>query len=338
MLTASELWNRYRPDTRMLLMAVAIATVVALAGSSNPMWFNHSVPLSNATGPTSYVDREMTAMPASNSFSEGRAVNGAIGGVPGGTNASQIGGLNFSAREVTRTATLDLVTLRPEEDVERVRTIAERLHGYLVNSQIQASEHQSGTATLTIRVPGDRLDEARTLIKKLALSTELDRTDTTDVTKQYVDMSARLKNYRAEEAQYLTILKEARTVKDMLAVSEHLSEVRQEIEQLQGEFNYLAHQVEMASITVELRPQEQAQVFGIRWRPLYQSKLAVIDGLDALADYATNMLALLMRLPAILLWVGTVVFLAAVGWRLLKWLVALLLPVAKRIPARTNPA
>jgi hypothetical protein len=177
------------------------------------------------------------------------------------------------------------------------------------------------------------MDEARAQIKKLALSTDLDRTDTNDVTKQYVDMSARLKNYHAEEAQYVAILKQAKTVKDTLAVSEQLSEVRAQIEQLQGELNYLAHQVEMASITVELRPEEQAQFLGIHWRPLYQAKVAVSDGLEALVDYASTMLGLLARLPAILLWIATVVFLAAVACRLLRWIVTLFLPLARRSPA-----
>jgi hypothetical protein len=332
MFTAFELWNRYRPHTRTMLIAAAITTIVVMAATPNLMRTNMSS--ERGVSETRFngqgrIEASQLAIP--------ERTSGLIGGVPGGIAAGKIGGFDVSVRQVVKMATLNLVTFRPDEDVDRIRAIAEQMHGYVVSSEIQGYR-QAGSASVTLRVPADRIDEARIQIRKLALSTELDRTDTNDVTKQYVDMAARLKNYHAEETQYLAILKQAKTVKDTLAVSEHLSHVRQQIEQLQGEFNYLAHQVEMASLTVELRSQEQAQVLGMHWRPLYQAKLAVIDGLEALADYATNMLALLMRLPAILLWVATVVFLAAVGWRLLKWIVALFLPIARRSPAPADPA
>ena len=46
-----------------------------------------------------------------------------------------------------------------------------------------------------------------------------------------------------------TILKQANSVKDMLAVTEHLSEVRGQIEQQQAEFNALSRQIETVALT-----------------------------------------------------------------------------------------
>jgi hypothetical protein len=60
-----------------------------------------------------------------------------------------------------------------------------------------------------------------------------------DVTRQYVDIDARLRNMRAEEERYLEILKRAATVKDTLDVTQHLADVRGRIEQAQGEMNLL---------------------------------------------------------------------------------------------------
>ena len=54
----------------------------------------------------------------------------------------------------------------------------------------------------------------------------------------------------AEEAQYLAILKNAHTVKDTVEVTDKLSEVRGEIEQLTGELKYLSQQIEMSVVTV----------------------------------------------------------------------------------------
>ena len=108
-------------------------------------------------------------------------------------------------------------------------------------------------------------------------------------------------------------------MKDLLAVSEKLSEVRGQIEQQQAEFNALSKQIETVAISISLRAEAEAQVLGLNWRPGYQLKLALRDGLESLANYATAMTALLFYLPAVLLWVGTIVFAIVIGWRLLRW-------------------
>ena len=175
------------------------------------------------------------------------------------------------------------------------------------------------SASVTIRVPAARLEEARSEIRKVGLRVETDRIEAQDVTKDYVDREARLRNLRAQEAQYLGILKQAKTVKDTLQVSDKLNEVRSEIEQQQAEFEALSKQVEMVAISVSLRAEADVQAFGLRWRPLYQLKLAAREGLQSLADYGTSMVSFAFYLPAILLWLATILLGAAVGWRVLRW-------------------
>jgi hypothetical protein len=127
-----------------------------------------------------------------------------------------------------------------------------------------------------------------------------------------------LRNLHAQEAQYLTILKQAKTVKDILEVSEKLNGVRGEIEQQQAEFETLSKQVETVAMTVSLRSQAEANVFGLQWRPLFEIKLAAVQGLEGLADYASAMFSLLFYLPAILLWLATILAGAVLGWKLLR--------------------
>jgi hypothetical protein len=163
------------------------------------------------------------------------------------------------------------------------------------------------------------------------LRIEGEKTDASDVTKQYVDMQARLRNLRAEEAQYLQIMKSAAKVKDMLDVTEKLTEVRGQIEQQQAEFEALSKQVEMASISISLHVPTDTEVMGIHWRPLYQMKLASRDGLKALADYATAMMAVIFILPAALLWTGTILLGVFLAWRILRWIARLFFPSLKAI-------
>jgi uncharacterized protein DUF4349 len=221
-------------------------------------------------------------------------------------------------RRMVRNSSVDLVVQKPAEAAEKIRALAEGLGGFLVSSQVSGGPNASGAA-LTIRVPAARFEEARAEIRKLGLRVESEKVEAQDVTRQFVDEEANLRNLRAEEAQYLSILKQAHTVKDTLAVSDKLSDVRGQIEQQQAEFNALAKQTETVAIAVSLRAEAVAQVFGLHWRPLYQMKVALRDGLDAVADYGVAMTSFVFYLPAVLLWMGTIVVGAGVGWKVVRW-------------------
>lgn len=219
-------------------------------------------------------------------------------------------------RKVVRTNSIDMVVQHPSEVVGKITTLAEGLGGYLVSANAGGENASSGI--LTIRVPAERFDEARSAIRKLAFRVESERIDAQDVSRQYVDQDAGLRNLKAEEAQYLAILKQANTVKDMLSITEKLSEVRGQIEQQQAEFNSLSRQIETVAIAISLTTVED-RIFGLDWRPLYQLKLALHDGLESLANYATAMLTILFYLPAVLLWVGTILATVISSWRAARW-------------------
>ncbi|MBV9146574.1 MAG: DUF4349 domain-containing protein, partial [Acidobacteria bacterium] len=120
--------------------------------------------------------------------------------------------LDDSNRYVTRSAALELEVKSPAETAEKIRALAERVGGYLVSSEVGDDRYTSG-GTISVRVPAGRYEEARAELKKLALRVENDRVEANDVTKDYVDREARLRNLQAEELQFLAILKRAASVK-----------------------------------------------------------------------------------------------------------------------------
>jgi Domain of unknown function (DUF4349) len=221
-------------------------------------------------------------------------------------------------RKIVRTGALELTVESPADAAERIRLMAEGMGGYLESSQIGGTK-EAPIATLTIRVPAVEFENAKSGIRKLAARVDSEKSDAQDVTRQYVDMEARLRNLHAEEAQYLTIMKSAYKVEDLLSVSQKLSAVRGEIEQQQAEFQTLSKQVETVAIAVSLHAVADAQVLGLNWRPLYQLKVAARDGLEALTDYAATMAAILFYVPVILAWSLTILFAAALGWRIFRW-------------------
>lgn len=270
-----------------------------------------------------------------------RRVEGVIGGVPGriaedrvplpASVASISGGYEPPRsmgmvtkvaapddRKMIRNGAMDLIVQSPRDTSEQIRQLTQHLGGFLVSSDIFGGGKAS-SASMAIRVPAARFEDARAEIRKLGLRVESEKVEAQDVTKQYVDQSARLRNLHAQETQYLGILRQARTVKDTLEVSDKLDEVRGEIGQQQAEFDALSKQVETVELAISLRAEAEAKVFGLNWRPLYQLKLAARQGLDSVGDYAASMAAFVFYLPTVLLWLGTILICAAMGWRILRW-------------------
>jgi hypothetical protein len=146
------------------------------------------------------------------------------------------------------------VTLEVEDVVEAtdgVGAIAEELGGYVVSSY----KRDGGgglSGQVSIRVPSDRFDEAFDRLRLLATNVPYERIEARDITEEYVDLEARLRNLEATEVQYLALLEEASTVTEMLEVQEALWNVRWQIEQIQGRMTYLERTSDMSLIEVEL--------------------------------------------------------------------------------------
>jgi len=330
-------WGSWLQKSRKLLKAAWLITAGVIA-----LYIGAIQPRENARDLT--VERRDGQSPSDEwkpqSFWRQRAlsdrVEGLVGGVPGGIAENEQGSVETASldavpappptpqksslddRKMVRNGAMDLIVRNPRDTSDKVRQLAEKLGGFLVSSETSGEEDAS-SASLTIRVPAARFEDARAEIRRLGLRVESEKLDAQDVTKQYVDQSARLRNLRAQETQYLGILKQARTVKDTLEVSDKLNEVRGEIEQQQAEFDALSKQVETVALTISLRAEADAKVFGLNWRPLYQLKLAARQGLDSIGDYAATMAAFLFYLPTVLLWLATILIGAAIGWRILRW-------------------
>ncbi len=154
-------------------------------------------------------------------------------------------------RLIVRNGRLTLEVDDVSEAMDRITDVAAIMGGYVVSSY--KYEDEEGTlGEISIRIPSDRFDEAFDRLHQIAKAVPYEHTDSRDVTEEYVDLQARLKNLEATELQYLELLKKAETVEEMLQVQRELSNVRGWIEQLQGRIKYLERVTEMALIDVSL--------------------------------------------------------------------------------------
>lgn len=221
-------------------------------------------------------------------------------------------------RKLIRNGALDLLVNDVGEAVAKIGSIVTGSGGYVEKSnQTYSGGHM---ATLTVRVPAAKLDPVIADLKKLATAVDRENVEVRDVTREYIDLDAHLRNAQAEEAAYLQILKRATTIKDTLDVTEKLSDVRGRIEEMQGEMKWLTSQIEMSSLEITLRSEADTTVLGIHWRPIRQAKIAVSDMLSGLADWADSVVAFFIYLPLILLWIFSILVLLVIAWRLLRFL------------------
>lgn len=136
--------------------------------------------------------------------------------------------------------------------IARVRSLAARLGGHVSSSAIQAGRERVREASLEIRVPAVRFDEAIGGLDPLG-TVEAVHVSAQDVGEEVVDVEARLSSARQLEQRLLEILR-SRTGKleDVLAVERELARVRAEIEGYEGRLRYLRGRIALSTLTVSL--------------------------------------------------------------------------------------
>jgi hypothetical protein len=193
-------------------------------------------------------------------------------------------------RVILQNASLTLVVDDPALKMEEAQTLASEFGGWVVsaNATRVGDEARASSATITIRVPAARLDEALARLKNGVGRIESEAISGQDVTNQFIDLTSRVNNLRAAEEQLQIIMDEARRVDDVLTVYNELVRVRGEIESIQGQLNYYAEAASYASIALTLRATPvTAPVEITGWRPLETARnafQALIDLLQGAAD------------------------------------------------------
>jgi len=178
---------------------------------------------------------------------------------------------SIDQRMIIRTGDLTLVVSDTSAALEKIKSIVAGLKGYVVTSNAWHEEQQV-RARLTLRVPAESFDAALEQIK--AVANKVDREDTSgkDVTEEYSDLDARLRNLEATEKELRELLTQVRErtgkAEEIMAVYRELTNVRGQIEQLKGRMQYLERLTAMATINVELVPDVLAKPIVVAgWRP-----------------------------------------------------------------------
>lgn len=221
-------------------------------------------------------------------------------------------------RKITKSGNLSLLVPTAESAVTQIQALATQVGGYISNSNIYETSPGIKSGLVTLRVPTDKFEATISALKQLAVKVESESVNADDVTEQFIDVTARLSTLRAEETQYLAIMKKAQKVEDILNVTNRLTEVRSQIESLQSQLKYLNSQVDLSTITVNLTAEKDVTILGIHWQPLTVIKQALRSLLESLVSYVNLIIAFVVFLPVLALWLITIGFVVWLIWQLVK--------------------
>jgi Domain of unknown function (DUF4349) len=199
--------------------------------------------------------------------------------------------------QLVKTAELSLRLESIDKMMVQLRQVVQSRQGDIYNFQDDRSQ-DSGKhrqATLLLKVPSALLDGTLAEIVKLG-RVESQGIKSEDVTQQLVDTGARLKNLRQQEDLTRKIMERSGSVKDILAVSQELSSIRAQIEQLDATAKNLRQQVAYSTINLKVEETQSvmptSESFGVQVQETWKNST------HAAGSLGTNLvLALLWLLP-----------------------------------------
>ena len=255
--------------------------------------------------------------------------------VTGGTQLESGSGAapEGSPEKLIYSASATVETTEFDGTIEKLSALVEQYGGFVESSSVNGSNYYTQSrgysstrcASYVIRVPSEKFSALMGSLSTLG-NVPYSHTYTENITAQYYDTDARLTAYQTQEARLLEMMEAAKTVEDLIAIEEKLTELRYQIESLQSTLKNWDRQV--AYSTLDLEVQEVVE-YTPESRMSYGQELALAlsSGLKRTGEFFKDLLlAIVGALPAL-------VILAVV--------LAILIPVWKKRrkarKARKNP-
>jgi len=196
----------------------------------------------------------------------GAATDGAVGvaksgvavGAPPQTSETGSNGVPVPqafdpTRSIILTANVAMKATDPWATADKAQAVATDLGGDVIGLN-ESGTKDDRVASLTLRVPSAQFTEALRRLRALDADVTSSTVNGQDVSDQFVDLKARLAAKQAEEDRYNALLGRAATVDEILKVDAALSNVRTQIEQLQGQVNSINSRTQFSTITVSVSP------------------------------------------------------------------------------------
>ena len=209
---------------------------------------------------------------------------------------------------------------------ERIIALVQGSGGFVAATNIgdTGEPDDQPTISVTLRLPADKLTATLSEIRAVASRVVTESLQSQDVTDEFVDIEAQLRNLTALETELLALLAELRDNNNadpakLLQVFDQIRATRGEIEQLEGRRQMLGNLVSLATLQIGISPLPAAAPIVSNdpaWEPAVQAKGALRDLVGALQGLANGLIRIgLYTLPILVLVLGP---LGLISWFVLK--------------------
>lgn len=236
------------------------------------------------------------------------------------------------ARKIVYTSSLMLEVDNPRQEAQALYGIALKYGGFVSNANVyEYGEDEEGNPTfradIQLRVAATNFNQAQEELRGMANEVVSEQVTTQDVTAEYTDVESRIRNLQRLEEELQILLTEARErsndMDEVLNIYRELTNVREEIEILQGRINVLSDLVGLATINITLIAPEvtaQIQVVDETWDPGITAREALrafTEDLQGLVD--DGIWFVFTGLPRLLILGIVLLVLYVIGRRVWKW-------------------
>lgn len=219
-----------------------------------------------------------------------------------------------NAPQLAKTAALSLQVTDAETSSQQAVSWARQAGGEVLGLEDSGATGEVRRLTLELQVPATQLDDVLASLVQLG-TLESRQIAAEDVSSQLVDVGARLRNLRKSEELLLKIMARAGSVGDVLKVTQELSQVREQIEQLDAQRVNLQNRVRYSRIRLNLTtPTGEAPAPGLGER-LGETWKQATTTLGNLTVGLVQLTLWLLVFSPYLLVPGFVVWLVRRGWR-----------------------
>ncbi|HXH39873.1 MAG TPA: DUF4349 domain-containing protein [Thermoanaerobaculia bacterium] len=246
--------------------------------------------------------------------------NGVVGRPPQATTSTQPA--QPQTRMIIRNANMSLVVRDAANVLQKVTAMVDAKGGYVADTR-QWKEREQVRASATLRVPATQLMPMLAAIRGLAIRVESESVTAQDVSQEYADLGAQLRNLQAAETELRELLKTVRErtqkASEIMEIYDEITKVRGQIEQIQGRVQYLSQMTSLSTITLELIPDVLAvPVMEPGWQPVATVKAASRSLLNSLKGVVDILIwVVLYILPLGLIFVALALLVRA-AWRRIR--------------------
>lgn len=221
--------------------------------------------------------------------------------------------VNISAE----TEDFDALVPNLQKQVEALGGYIESISVYDVGSYyVEQQQVKQRCANLTARVPKEKLDGFLAQVGEQTNVTSRSE-NVEDVTLQYVDLESHKKALLTEQERLLTLLGQAETVEDIIAIEGRLSEVRYQLESMESQLRTFDNQIDYSTVYLnidEVRKYSAPQTASA-WQRIESGFVKSIEDIGfGIRDFA---IGFVIDIPYLVLW-AIIIVVAVFIWRIVR--------------------